>query len=468
MNDRRPIVWAVILAITCAAAVRAQNLIVSTPGATTVQLPTFGVAINADGVVALRSVEDPTGALRLRRLDEAKRRLPGDVQARSPLRKISLVRLERELQKRVAAGSPPDDVLENLAGLQNIRFAFVYPDAGDIVLAGEAEGWLDDGLGRTIGLTTGRPTLALDDLRVALGAFNAFGAGAATFIGCTIDPTPEGLARMDAVRREMPRVIRDAEQTMFAAELNRRTLEALGRAEVRVFGIAADTHLAAVLVEADYRMKRIAVGVERPPVPLPSYVERETGATSSPLLRYWFVPDYDRLQTDAARESLEILGRGVRLQTEDARLAAGGAVQTARNRDAAALSFCADFTKRYEAIAAASPVFAELRNGVDLLVASAFLARHDWYGRAGWKPTLLVNRRTLPLRPAHAPTAADVVVNTVWKGRRMISVAGGGVSIDVGVALNDKHTATIEATRFTEPRQAAVRLPDDGSRWWWD
>jgi hypothetical protein len=131
------------------------------------------------------------------------------------------------------------------------------------------------------------------------------------------------------------------------------------------------------------------------------------------------------------------------------------------------VSFCADFTKRYDAIAAASPVYAEMRNGIDMLVAAAFMVRHDWYGRAAWKPTVLVNRRTLPLRPAYAPTTADVVVNTVWKGRRMISAAGGGVSIDVAEAMKDEHLATIDAAKFAEPRQALVPRAGD-ERWWWD
>ena len=44
-----------------------------------------------------------------------------------------------------------------LAGLLRLRYVFVYPDSGDIVIAGAAEGWVRNLSGRVVGLTTGRP-----------------------------------------------------------------------------------------------------------------------------------------------------------------------------------------------------------------------------------------------------------------------------------------------------------------------
>ena len=438
--------------------------------ATTVQLPTFGVSISADGIVQVQTIADPTGALRAQRVQASQQNLPRDVQARSPLRKVSLVRLEQALQRRREAGQAPDETMRHLAGLQNVRFAFLYPDSHDIVLAGEAEAWVDDGLGRSIGVSTGRPIVRLDDLATALRAFATGDSTKSNFIGCTIDPTTEGLSRMQTLRAEMPRSIPDAARQTFAAELDRRTRESLGRATVRVFGIAPETHAAAVLVEADYRMKRIAIGIEPSPVPLANYVERATGAGGG-LVRYWFVPDYQRLQTDAARQSLEVLGRGVRLQTEQWTIAADGSIQapptgaTTAKVDPAAQGFCDDFTKRYDDIAARSPVFAELRTVVDLLVTAAFMRRHDWFAQAGWTPTLLIDPQVAPT--GHAPKSAEAAVNTVWKGRRLISAAGGGVSIQVDAALHSERLREVAAEKFVEPRKSASQLPAD-DRWWWD
>lgn len=444
--------------------------------ATTVQLPTFGVAIDAAGVVQMQTLADPTGALLAQRLQAARRQLPSDVQARSPLRNVSLARLERAMAQWRDLEQPPDDVMRHLAGLQNVKFAFVYPEAHDIVLVGEAEGWVDDGLGRSIGLSTGRPVVRLDDLAVALRAFvgepqNHNGYAAASFVGCTIDPTQEGLSRMERLKADMPRAIPDEARQGFAAELDRRTRESSGRAVVRVFGIAPQSHAAAVLIEADYRMKRMAVGVEPNPVGIPNYVDRATGAGNG-LVRYWFVPDYQRLQTDAANETLEVLGRGVRLQTEQVAIAADGTLQLSPNVslgvkiDPAAKAFCDDFTRRYDDIAARSPVYAELRNIVDLLVTAAFMKRHDWFARAGWTPTLLADPQAFA-DELRTPATADVVVNTVWKGRKMISAAGGGVSIVPGESLRPENLKRIDAAQFAEKRTSASKLPTD-DRWWWD
>jgi hypothetical protein len=67
-----------------------------------------------------------------------------------------------------------------------------------------------------------------------------------------------------------------------------------------------------------------------------------------------------------------------------------------------------------------------------------------------------------------APTSADVVVNSVWKGRRLISAAGGGVSIYADQALTAENMKVVERAKFDEPRRATTALPADQSRWWWD
>ena len=54
-------------------------------------------------------------------------------------------------------------------------------------------------------------------------------------------------------------------------------------AQIRVFGISPKTHFAMVLVEADYRMKRIAIGVEPPPVRMTTFaMALQVAATGEP------------------------------------------------------------------------------------------------------------------------------------------------------------------------------------------
>ena len=133
--------------------------------ATTVQLPTFGVSIDAEGVLDVKTFSDPGGRLRLERMAAVKADLPADLRKFTKLRKISLRRLEAAIAERLKAGKPLEAELRYLAGLQRVQFAFCYEasgdEPGDVVLAGPAEGWFADPSGRIVGVTTQRPVILL-------------------------------------------------------------------------------------------------------------------------------------------------------------------------------------------------------------------------------------------------------------------------------------------------------------------
>src|SRR5207249_2185508 len=70
--------------------------------------------------------------------------------------------------------------------------------------------------------------------------------------------------------------------------------ESLGLQNIRIMGVPTTTHFAQVLVEADYRMKLIGIGLEQPPVKMASYVQNANpaGVSRNALQRWFFVPDY--------------------------------------------------------------------------------------------------------------------------------------------------------------------------------
>lgn len=220
-------------------------------GTTTVQLPTFGVAIDALGLLSVKSFPDPGGRLHAARVAAARSALPRDVAARSDTRMVSLLRLEKAVGQTVASGGQLDDVMQNLAGLQSVRYVFLYPDESDIVIAGPAEGWVEDAAGRHVGISTGRPTLRLEDLIVALRAYSP-GSSNRPFIGCTIDPDPDGLARLQKFQQTIPRVIPQRARQQVAAQIAQGSRDSLGMADIRVFGISANTHFAQVMIEASF------------------------------------------------------------------------------------------------------------------------------------------------------------------------------------------------------------------------
>ena len=159
-----------------------------------------GVIVDADGVLRLHTFEDPNGAITKKRLSEAKARLNPQIALTSELRKVSLNRLEAAVRAQLQKGQSPTEEMQFLAGLTRVRYVFYYPETKDIVLAGPAEGWSPDLSGRMCGMESGRPTVQLQDLVVALRAF-APGQHKAPIILCSIDPTPEGLARMQRFLR---------------------------------------------------------------------------------------------------------------------------------------------------------------------------------------------------------------------------------------------------------------------------
>ena len=134
-----------LLFCACAAAAIAlapsRVLLAQAAPATSVQLPSFGIAIDAQGVLTVKEFNDPAGRLMRERQQAAQAQLPGDVARPNPLRKVALRRLEAAVAKQLAAGKALEEAMRYLAGLQRLQYVFFYPEEKEIVVAGPAEGW---------------------------------------------------------------------------------------------------------------------------------------------------------------------------------------------------------------------------------------------------------------------------------------------------------------------------------------
>jgi hypothetical protein len=400
------------------------------------------------------------------RIAAAGARLPRDIAAASPFRKISLARLEAAVKELLEARRPLDESLFYLAGLQRIQFVFLYPDAKDIVIAGPAEGWVTDAAGRVVGFTTGRPTLRLDDLATALRVCLPAGAKL-PFLGCTIDPPPDGLERLRDFQKKIPHVISVNQRSQVAQATVEGTRKALGMADIRFFGMAPTTHFAQVLVEADYRMKCMAVGLEPPPVAMKTYLGVLRSPSGNTLQRWWFTPNYDCVRLTDDGLALELVGQGVQLQTEDRVILPGGALAVSTGTpNLAATTFANSFTERFPAIAAASPVFAELRNLIDLSICATWLRHSDALTRTGWPAEILRDEKQFSVETLTTPKKVACVANAVWNGNRMLVPAGGGVSISPDEALQAEHL--LPQDRNLSQRRSAVESSRKADHWWWD
>ena len=424
-----------------------------------------GVVIDGQGVLHTRLVADPGGQVTRERIAAAKASMPAELTRSSKLRKISLTRLEKAILDK---GGVPTDEMRYLAGLERLRYVFFYPETRDIVIAGPAEGWITDVAGRVVGMTSGRPVVQLQDLVVALRAFPAKGQGTRV-IGCSIDPTEQGLAEMQRFLRTSGSSFATGQEQAVAAYMLDGLKTSLGMQQISINGVPPNTHFAQVLVEADYRMKLIGIGLEEPPVRMVSFVDRVNPASVSrnALFRWYFVPDYNCVRQSEDGLGMELVGDGVRLVGEDELVAAGGQRSVVSRSSGASQMFTTSFTKKYAELAAYSPVYAELRNLIDLVVAAAYIQEQDYYGKAGWTMELFGEESALAVETYTAPKQVESTVAAIWKGQRLMTPIGGGVQIEAAMALEPENVLSDEHGKVAElRRETAIELAE--GQWWWD
>ncbi len=350
-----------------------------------------------------------------------------------------------------------------LAGLTKLQYVFVYPETGDIVVAGPAEGYGLDISGRAIGLTTGHSVLELQDLIVALRAF-APQQKATPVIGCSIDPTPEGLAAMQQFLVSIAGRVQPGDAERIAMGLR----NSLGGQTVTIHGVSPKTHFAQMLVEADYRMKLIGIGLEQPPVKIISYVQRATphDVSRNALQRWYFVPNYDSVTVSTDGLAMELVGEGVKLVGENEMVtAAGGRVASARV-DRASENFVKSFTHRYGELARVVPVYGQLRNVIDMAIAAAYLQENDLYETVDWQLHTFGNESVLPVEVYEAPRQVESAVNVIWKGSTLMTPIGGGVSIEPRKALRQLQDDVDEDIAQAHAANDLQQLP--AGTWWWD
>jgi hypothetical protein len=409
-----------------------------------------GVSVNVDGV--LNNI-DPQGR---RELSEARRkalnRIPQEMAGATELRMISLRGLNEALAEHAKQKKPIDDDMRYLAGLQRVQYIFVDPDNNDIVLAGPAEGWKVDDLGYVVGVTTGRPVIQLEDLLVALRTANAARNGG---ISCSIDPTPDGLSRLQQYLSSK-QTIGNAKQTMSEIE------QTLGPQNITVEGVPGDSRFAHVLVAADYRMKRLAMKMDESPVRgLPSYLDMATpGGTVTP--RWWLSPNYEALHRDQEGLAWEIRGVGVKCETAEDTFDNAGQRTASAKGSPLAQKWADNMTTKYEELSAREPVFAELRNCIDLAVISALILKENLSQRAGCELTALLDEKELPVGEYAVPKQVDSKATAVKKGRNWVIQASGGVMIQPWDVVK---------TAQTSDKVAPVRSKAVAQRktaWWWN
>ena len=248
--------------------------------------------------------------------------------------------------------------------------------------------------------------------------------------------------------------------------------ESLGLQNVSFWGVSPKTHFAATMVKADFRMKLIGIGLEQPPVRMTTYVDKANplSMARNSLARWFFQPDYDCLVMTEDMLGMKILGDGVKLVGEDELVSHDGKRQaaTAGSGNRATRQYAKSFTDKYSAIAKQVPVYASLRNLIDMTIVAAYLQKEDIYKKVDWSMDFFGNEEKYPVETGTPVKFAETTVNIMRHSRGSVASypTGGGVHICPLDALDVAHMKYDKDGEIATRRSGAASGSNDS--WWWD
>lgn len=392
-----------------------------------------GVHVDSHGVLRSRAVD--------RTLSRSANRSGSEAMCQ-----ISLPRLFAELKTRIEARQQIPTSMRLLDGMVKLEYVFVDVAANDLIIAGRAEPIVDETGLRPRGAISGRPVLRLDDLVVALRTLGPGGSSRA--FGCSIDLENAAIERIKTVYKEQ-------QATMTPANYDRvgRTLAtACGDQPVRFFGVKPDCQFALVCLEADYIMKRLALGLDESPVKGVQKHLSMGGRGAGIYSRRWFCANYEPLLVSEAGDAYHIRGQGLRVRASDS-------AEGAESASAGALEFARQMTERFPLLASYIPEFADLWNVADLAYVASLIRMDRLAEKANWDMTWSLDPSGYQPAPCAVPTSAETLVN-LRSVRNTTYFMVGGVHFAMDPFLRPEQRATDRDRQIIRPAD-----PIDSSKW---
>jgi hypothetical protein len=365
-----------------------------------------GVKISADGLLQFRQ---PAGGLPAAPVFTATPKDHSMVYISLP-RALERWRAARE--KDAAAELPPE--LRYLQGMTQIRALFLFPAQHDIVLAGPAEPVRADNPLEAVGSATGRPLLQLEDLIVAMRSIGGWGGTSARrqeFFGCSLEP-PGNLA---AVWGPTLQKFGNGPRAKLVEELKK----GLGPQPVKLFGVPDDSRVAAVMVAADYRLKRLSMGLET----LPG-LGNGLGTVDAGV-RFWFEPTYEAVVTSPNLPGTEG-ATGYELRGNRLKVLAGTRLFENSPVGAAQAQFADRLTAKIPDVASRIDGIADLQNVMDCFMVAALLREDQLFDKAGIDAAWILDAHTYKVGVVPVPRTAETVVHINGN-----VIAQGGVAVSL-------------------------------------
>lgn len=381
----------------------------------------------------------------------------------SDRRCVSLTSLANHLDRQLAEGQPFAPETLYLAGLSTIDR--IVLTGHDVRLYGRVGGIVDVAA-MPIDRTTGAAPIELASLVEAFRCVTTH-----SVIGCTIDPTQQGLANAAAVGDDL------ANGKIAFGVVDVAVKQALGEQRVGVFGLRSTTPLAYRMIAVDRHMKQLALGEFDMPNGVPNYFDAikqniALGVPDDLLLRLWLTANPIKVRCDANYRVFEMSGRPIRLASEN-QVAIDDGTRGPIRRDPASESFVESFNDHWAAIREMYPAY----GSIESLFSAAAIGKILYeYGDDFAKDVVDHIAQVRPhddvvLRTPQS-VASIAATDTIRHGRtrHRLLIASGGVSLAADSMLRSEPTIYPNlADDLASHSHAAPRATADRPVvWWWD
>lgn len=377
--------------------------------------------------------------------------------AQSGMRMLSLRGLNAQIEKCLADGTPLPADVQYMAGLQRLEYVIVDKENNDIIIAGPGEPWTVNEAGAVVGKTSGTPVLHLEDFIVAMRSVND--ARQDYGISVSIDPTEEGARTL---QRYLSRL------DSFHPDLADNVAEAYGPQEISLTGVPKDSRYSQILVAADYKMKRLSMGLEEAPIDkFPSMLEmarRKNARFTTAAPRFWMECNYEPVAKSEDNLVWQIRGTGVKTLTEEQYFNKDGERKSAKKPNKFAKAWADAMTERFDELATSEPIFRELRNVMDMSVAAAIIEREGLLNQVELNIDRIAgNREQMVSLPAwNVPQTVPAECSFVQLTRSWIVTASGGVQVDSwSIAANAEVVPEVG-------KIGMIAMDRTAERWWWN
>ena len=217
-------------------------------------------------------------------------------------------------------------------------------------------------------------------------------------------------------------------------------------------------------------MKLIGIGLEKPPVDIRTYIgaAAPSSVNRNAMARWYFTPNYECVRVSDDNLAMQLVGDGVKLGGADELVQADGTRVGNGVVDRASKIFQQSFSAKYPQLASQVPVYAQMRNLIDMLIVAAFIQEKDYYSQASWDLGLLGNEKILSVEVYPEPKTVETAVNAVWKGSSLMTPSGGGVDIQPLTALSSQNLQQDEDNVVHKIHERTIVEGLQAGQWWWD